>query len=74
MDNINNIDTIQLAEKLYKLACDFDFADYTETSASDINEIENALYNLKNYAVLNPTANKNYLTLLCCLDRIANYN
>ncbi len=74
MDDIRNIDTLELATGIYNLACDLDAADYSETAETEINELENALDNLRNYVVINPAANKNYLTLVSCLNAIVNHN
>ena len=74
MDNIQNIDTLELATALYNLACDLDAADYSETAETEINEIEWALRDLKYYGCLNPAANKGFVTLLNCLVRLANIN
>lgn len=74
MDNLNNVDTMELAKTLYKMSSDLDFLDYEETKTSTINIIEETLYNLKNYAILNPSANKGLAILLTCLDTIASHN
>lgn len=72
MNDIKNIDTLEMAENLYSLSCDLDYMDYEDTKEKDIQELEEALANLKNFAILNPSANKEYETLLLCLDRIIN--
>lgn len=72
MDDIRNIDTLELATALYNLACDLDAADYSETAETEINEIENALYNIKVSALSGH--NKENITLFNCLARALNIN
>lgn len=72
MDNIRNIDTLELATALYNLACDMDAADYSETAETEINELENALYNLKVSALSGH--NSENITLFSCLARALNIN
>ena len=72
MDDIRNIDTLELATALYNLACDLDAADYSETAETEINELENALYNLKVSALSGH--NSENITLFSCLARALNIN
>ena len=72
MDDIRNIDTLELATGLYNLACDLDAADYSETAETEINELENALYNLKVSALSGH--NSENITLFSCLARALNIN
>lgn len=72
MDDIRNIDTLELATGLYNLACDIDAADYSETAETEINTIENALYNLKVSALSGH--NSENITLFSCLARALNIN
>lgn len=72
MDNIRNIDTLELATGLYNLACDIDKNDYQETAETEINELENALYNLKVSALSGHNSEK--ITLFNCLARALNIN
>jgi len=72
MDDIRNIDTLELATALYNLAADMDKSDYNETETAEINELENALYNLKVSALSGH--NSENITLFSCLARALNIN
>lgn len=59
----------KIAEKLYELTKDMDFADYEETKEKEIAELENAMYQLK--AMAENEYNQDYWrTLWNCLKRI----
>ena len=48
MENlINEKDCFELAEELYELAKDMDYNDHEETKEKEINDLVNALYQLK---------------------------
>lgn len=64
-----NIDTQEIAEKIYSKCSDMDLQDYAEEKEKEIAEIENALYHIKCYAQ-NEYNQEYWRTLLNALDRM----
>lgn len=46
--DIKSVD--EIAERIYDMACDMDFADYEDTKEEEIEQLKNALYYLKSIA------------------------
>lgn len=64
-----NIDTFEMANKLYEMSEDIDYNDYEENKQQELNELEEALFWLKTTA--ENEHNKDYFrTLFNCLVTI----
>lgn len=68
-NKIKEIDTEEMAQKIYNYNCDMDFQDYEETKEKEIEEIENTLYFLKTIA-LNEYNKNNYKTFIIALKNL----
>ena len=72
-EKLYNIDVEGIASTLYNMSIDLDNNDYQETKEKEINDIIEALYQLK--AICENPYNKNYYrTFLFCLQAIAENN
>ena len=62
-----------IAETLYNMSIDLDNNDYQETKEKELNDIKEAVYNLKAICE-NPYNSDFYRTFLFCLQAIAENN